>query len=108
MFKVTFLEEAKQFLDSLDEKPREKIFYNIWKSKISKDEDLLKKLDDEIWEFRTLYNKIAYRLFAFWDENENSLIIATHGIIKKTDKTPKKEIEKAKQLRAEYLKLNKK
>ncbi len=108
MFKVTFLEEAKQFLDSLDEKPRDKIFYNIWKSKISKDEDLLKKLDDEIWEFRTLYNKIAYRLFAFWDENENSLIIATHGIIKKTDKTPKKEIKKAKQLRAEYLKIKKK
>ena len=59
-------------------------------------------------QFRTLYNKIAYRLFAFWDENENSLIIATHGIIKKTNKTPKKEIEKAKQLRVEYLKLNKK
>jgi len=55
-----------------------------------------------------LYNKIAYRLFAFWDENENSLIIATHGIIKKTDKTPKKEINKAKQLRAEYLKIKKK
>ena len=108
MFKVTFLEEAKQFLDSLEEKPRDKIFYNIRKSKISKDEDLLKKLDDEIWEFRTLYNKIAYRLFAFWDENENSLIIATHGIIKKTDKTPKKEINKAKQLRAEYLKIKKK
>jgi phage-related protein len=55
-----------------------------------------------------LYNKIAYRLFAFWDENENSLIIATHGIIKKTNKTPKKEIEKAKQLRAEYLKIKEK
>lgn len=108
MFKVTFLEEAKQFLDSLEEKPREKIFYNIWKSKISKDEELLKKLDDEIWEFRTLYNKSAYRLFAFWDETEKSMIIATHGIIKKTDKTPKKEINKAKQLRAEYLKTKKK
>ncbi len=34
----------------------------------------------------------------------NSPIIATHGIIKKTNKTPKKEIEKAKQLRVEYLK----
>ncbi len=105
MFKVQFLEEAKEFLDSLDEKPRDKIFYNIWKSKISKDEKLLKKLDDEIWEFRTLYNKSAYRLFAFWDETEKSMIIATHGIIKKTDKTPKKEIIKAKQLRAEYLKI---
>lgn len=108
MFKVKFLEEAKKFLDSLDEKPRDKIFYNIWKSKISKDEELLKKLDDEIWEFRTLYNKSAYRLFAFWDETEKSIIIATHGITKKTDKTPKKEINKAIQLREEYLKTNKK
>ena len=106
MFKVKFLEEAKQFLDSLDEKPRDKIFYNIWKSKNVKDEELLKKLDNEIWEFRTLYNKSAYRLFAFWDETENSMIIATHGIIKKTDKTPKKEIEKAKKLRLDYLKIN--
>lgn len=105
MFKVKFLEEAKVFLDSLDEKPREKIFYNIWKSKILNDSELLKKVDDEIWEFRTLYNKIAYRLFAFWDETEKSMIIATHGIIKKTNKTPKKEINKAKQLRAEYLKI---
>lgn len=108
MFKVKFLEEAKEFLDALDEKPRDKIFYNIWKSKITKDEELLKKLDDDIWEFRTLYNKIAYRLFAFWDETENSLIIATHGIIKKTNKTPKREIEKAKNLKTEYLKLKNK
>ena len=105
MFKVKFLEEAKEFLDSLDEKPRDKIFYNIWKSKISNDSELLKKLDDEIWEFRTSYNKIAYRLFAFWDETEKSMIIVTHGIIKKTNKTPKKEINKVKQLRTEYLKI---
>ena len=104
MFKVKFLEDAKEFLDSLDEKPRDKIFYNIWKSKITKDEELLKKLDDDIWEFRTLYNKIAYRLFAFWDETENSIIIATHGIVKKTNKTPKKEIKKARQLKSEYQK----
>ncbi len=108
MFQVKFLEEAKDFLDSLDDKPRDKIFYNIWKSKIVKDDELLKKVDDEIWEFRTLYNKIAYRLFAFWDETEKSMIVATHGIVKKTDKTPKKEIEKAKQLKVEYLKSKKK
>lgn len=108
MFKVKFLEEAKLFLDSLDEKPREKVLYNIWKSKIAKDEELLKKIDDEIWEFRTLYNKNAYRLFAFWDVTEKSMIIATHGMIKKSYKTPKKEIDRAKQLRAEYLKLKSK
>jgi phage-related protein len=36
------------------------------------------------------------------------MIIATHGIIKKTDKTPNKEINKAKQLRTEYLTIKKK
>ena len=108
MFKVIFLEDAKIFLDSLGDKPRDKIVYNIWKSKNIKDNELLKKLEDDIWEFRTLYNKLAYRLFAFWDETEKSMIVATHGIVKKTDKTPKKEIEKAKQLRVEYLKSKKK
>ncbi len=108
MFKVIFLEDAKKFLDSLDDKPRDKIVYNIWKSKNINDDELLKKLEDDIWEFRTLYNKIAYRLFAFWDETEKSMIVATHGIVKKTKKTPKKEIEKAKQLRIEYLKTKQK
>ena len=50
MFKVKFLEEAKFFLDSLDDKPRDKIVYNIWKSKSIKDDELLKKLEDDIWE----------------------------------------------------------
>ena len=108
MFNVKFLEDAKVFLDSLDDKPRDKIVYNIWKSKSIKDDELLKKREDDIWEFRTLYNKIAYRLFAFWDETEKSMIVATHGIVKKNDKTPKKEIEKAKQMRIEYLKSKKK
>lgn len=31
-FRVEFLEEAKEFLDSLDEKATEKILYNIWKA----------------------------------------------------------------------------
>lgn len=67
------------------------------------DNELFKKLENSnIWEFRTLYNGISYRLFSFWDTNKNSLVIATHGIIKKTQKTPKKEIEKAENIRREY------
>ena len=68
-----------------------------------RNKELFKKLENsEIWEFRTLYNKLAYRLFAFWDKEEETLIIATHGIIKKTQKTPLKEIIKAERLRQEY------
>ena len=69
-FRVEFLQEAKDFLDSLDEKSRAKIIYNIWKSRNANDKELFKKLQDEIWEFRTLYNKTYYRLFAFWDKTK--------------------------------------
>ena len=103
-FRVNFLEEAKEFLDNLDEKSRAKVVYNIWKSRSTNDKELFKKLQDEIWEFRTKYNKSYYRLFAFWDktDKEDTVVISTHGLIKKTDKIPKSEIEKAERLRKEY------
>ncbi|CAN5253276.1 hypothetical protein BH09BAC2_BH09BAC2_23560 [soil metagenome] len=69
-FRVDFLEEVKDFLDGLDEKAREKIFYNIWKARSTNDKELFKKLQDEIWKFRTLYRKTYYRLFAFWDKED--------------------------------------
>ncbi|WP_341227383.1 type II toxin-antitoxin system RelE/ParE family toxin [uncultured Arcticibacterium sp.] len=105
-FKVEFSEEVFKFLDSLDEKARDKILFNIDKSKIKDDNTLLKKLTSEIWEFRTLFNKKQYRLFAFWDKSNKqaTIVIATHGIIKKTQKTPKKEIEKAIQIMNQYFK----
>jgi hypothetical protein len=64
-FRVEFLEEAKNFLESLEEKARDKIIYNIWKSRNINDKELFKKLNGEIWEFRTLFNKTYYRLLPF-------------------------------------------
>lgn len=103
-FRVEFLEEVKDFLDNLDEKARDKIFYNIWKARSTNDKELFKKLQDEIWEFRTLFNKTHYRLFAFWDKDDKTetVVISTNGLIKKTAKTPKGEIEKAERLREKY------
>ena len=103
-FRVEFLQEAKDFLDSLDEKSRAKIIYNIWKSRNTNDKELFKKLQEEIWEFRTLYNKTYYRLFAFWDKtnNEDTIVISTHGIVKKTDKISEAEINKAERSRQNY------
>lgn len=71
-FQVQFLEEAAEFIDNLDEKAREKVIYNIKKSRFSNDRELFKKLKDEIWEFRTLFNRTHYRLFAFWDKTGKS------------------------------------
>lgn len=77
------------------------MLFNIRKVRYGvKDINLFKKLgDSEIWEFRTLYNGTAYRLFAFWDRDSDTLVVATHGIIKKSQKTPKGEIEKAERIR---------
>lgn len=71
--------------------------------------EIFKKLDNsDIWELRTLYNGIAYRLFAFWDTDRQTLVIVTHGIIKKTQKTPKKEIAKAEAIMKQYFELKNK
>ena len=103
-FKVDFLEDAIDFLESLDEKTKAKILYNIKLSQYKNDTELFKKLTDTIWEFRTLYNKTHYRFFAFWDKTnkQETLVISTHGIEKKTGKVPKSEILKAENLRTIY------
>ncbi len=103
-FEVVLLPEAIEFLESLDDKTREKIYYNIKKSQYLNEKELFKKLNEYIWEFRTLYNNRAYRLFSFWDkiEDKDTFVIATHGILKKTQKTPSKEIKKAEKIRKQY------
>ncbi len=64
-FKVIFLEDAATFIDNLDESIRNKIIYNVTKAKYSNDKELFKKLNAEIWEFRTLLRRhiIDYSLF---------------------------------------------
>jgi len=103
-FKVEFLKEVMDFLDGLDEKARTKILFNIDKAKVKTDNSLFKKLTSDIWEFRTLFNKKQYRLFAFWNKSgkKTTIVVATHGIVKKTQKTPKKEIDKATKMMKEY------
>ena len=103
-FQVQFSDEVRAFLRLLDEKDREKILYNIRKAQLINDNELFKKLTDEIWEFRTLFNRTHYRIFAFWDKSGpvSTLVLTTHGIIKKTGKTPQADLDKAEQIRKDY------
>lgn len=96
-----------EFIATLHPKAREKIFYNVRKVKGGViDNDLFKKLDgsDDIWEFRTKYGGMEYRLLAFWDKTTNSLVVATHGFVKKTWAVPVNEIAKAEAIRKDYYK----
>jgi phage-related protein len=104
-FQVVYSKDADDFLNGLPERVKDKIIYNIAKSKFVIDPELFKKLDhSDIWEFRARYNTIQYRLLAFWDKTKNvdTLVIVTHGFIKKTSKTPSKEIAKAEEIRKAY------
>ena len=110
IFRLALLEEAKKFLQSLPPQAYKKILYNIDRvAGGERNKELFKKLENsEIWEFRTLYNGIAYRLFAFWDTDMHTLVVATHGIIKKTQKTPKKEIARAEAIMKQYFEIKNK
>lgn len=103
-FETEFLEEAKKFLKTLQPRTTKKVFYNIDLAEQTNDPKLFKKLKSEIWEFRTKYAGLQIRLLAFWDKTDSKeiLVIATHGFIKKVDKVPAKEIDRAIRLRDEY------
>jgi phage-related protein len=103
-FETIFLEEAEDFVAALDRKTIKKVLYNIDIAEQTKDPKLFKKLEREIWEFRTKYLGVQIRLLAFWDkeDREETLVLATHGFVKKTDKVPKKEIDKAVAVRMGY------
>lgn len=103
-FEILFLEEAFEFLNGLERKHYEKILYNIRKSQVELDPELFKKLSEDIWEFRTLYQGLQYRLLAFWDKTSSTdtLVVSTHGFIKKRSKVSDKEIQKAATIRIKY------
>lgn len=60
---------------------------------------------NDLYEIRIDYQSNIYRVFCFFDEGK--LIVLLNGFQKKTQKTPKNEIEKAERLKKEYYKLKK-
>jgi phage-related protein len=65
-------------------------------------ETYLKHLEntDGLYEIRVQQGSDIFRIFCFFDQGQ--LIILTNGFQKKTQKTPKKEIEKAIKIKTEY------
>lgn len=103
-FQTRFLEEADEFIAGLDPKAVRKIFYNIDLAEQTNDPRLFKKLQKDIWELRVRFAGKQIRLLAFWDKTneQGTLVLATHGFIKKVDKVPANEIERAINIRTKY------
>lgn len=103
-FDTRFMNEANEFMAQLDLKTAKKILYNIDLAEQTNDTKLFKKLQNVIWEFRTKFAVLQIKLLAFWDKSDNkdTLVIASHGFIKKVDKVPANEIDRAVRLREKY------
>lgn len=65
-------------------------------------EDYLKHMEgtDGLYEIRVKLGSDIFRIFCFFDKGQ--LIVLKNGFQKKTQKTPKSEIEKALKIKKEY------
>ena len=93
---------VEEFLDSLSGKTAQKV---TWVLQLIEEldaipEQYLKKLTSEIWECRIQFGGNIFRILCFFDGPE---VVLTHGFQKKTQKTPRNEIEKAEAYRTDYL-----
>lgn len=60
-------------------------------------DNITKHIEDNIWELRPGNNRVFYFFF------DNNTFVLLHAFRKKTQKTPRKEIERAKSERDDYL-----
>ena len=103
--KITFYKNYFQdFFSKQNKKVKEKI---IWIFDLVEDlqrvpETYLKHLDntDGLYEIRVQFGGDIFRIFCFFDEGQ--LVVLANGFQKKTQKTPKKEIEMALKIKAAY------
>ena len=94
---------VEDFLDSLPSKVVQKI---VWVLKLLEDLDVVPSHyfckmigTDGIWECRIKFESNIYRILAFQD---GKAIVLTHGFVKKTQKTPEQEIQRAEKHKKDY------
>ena len=102
LFEIEFLDEAREFIKQLSEDEKKVLLKRIEAAKITRNSKYFEKLTKEIWEFRARHNGLQYRIFAFWDKSRKSIVLGTHGYIKKTQKAPLQEIKHAEQIMKNY------
>lgn len=94
----------RDFYDPLDDKVKEKIDQVLYLITIADriHVKFFKHLEgtDGLYEVRILYARSAFRIFCCFDEG--NLVVLFNGFHKKSQKTPKKEIEKAQNIKKSY------
>ena len=102
------MDDAEEYLSQIEVKIQSKILMSVQKTEIGIKGDWFVKLksSEGIFEFRESDHTFFYRIPAFWDTTgkDKTLILATHGFNKKTNKTPPSEIKRAEKIKKNYFK----
>lgn len=97
----------EDFLDSLSDKAAQKtlaVFKFVETERVIPRKFFKKLSGSDLWEIRVSWEKNIYRYLCFLQKN--ALVILTHGFVKKSQKTPKGEIERALKYRNDYIRRN--
>ena len=102
---IAYKDNFINFYKAQDSKIQEKIEYVLdlvrFERQVPKKFYKLLENTDGIWEVRVITTFKSIRILCFQDEG--NLVVLTNCFLKKTQKTPKKEIKKAEKLKNEYL-----
>lgn len=90
------------FIKSLKSNEARKVYYilDMLKTQERISTKFVKHLQDGLYEIRAEYESNIYRLFFCFDEGR--IVVLFNGFQKKSQKTPKSEIDKALKIKAEY------
>ena len=96
---------VKEFLDSLPGKTAQKA---VWALQVMEERNIVpasyfKKLEgtEDIWECRVQHSSNTYRILGFFAGH--ATLVLTHGFIKKSKKTPARDIARAEIYKKDFL-----
>lgn len=99
---ILFGDYFEKFIQTLNEKELKKLNYLL--SLLETEDKLpikfIKHIIDGLYELRLEYESNIYRVFFIFDEG--NIVVLFNGFQKKTQKTPRKEINKALKIRKDY------
>ncbi len=101
---ILFKRYFDEFFDIQPRKVQEKLYWsiNVLRTVERIPENHLKRIQgaNGLMEMRTQFGGNIYRVFCFFDDGK--IVVLMNGFQKKTDKTPRNEIEKALRIKDEY------
>ncbi len=99
---ITFGGHFEAFMSTLTTKEQQKVDYvvSLLATQNRLPTKFIKHIEEGLYELRIMWEQNIYRVFFIFDEG--NIVVLFSGFQKKTQKTPKIEIDRAKKIKEEY------